>query len=491
MKSRRERLAIVQQLQEKYDAVLRRVRDIPGVQGVEIGFKEVGGEHTDEIVFRIVVQEKRALADLRPEHIIPPSIEGIKTDVVVATDSVLIPGTDQLPDENKYRPLRGGIQIHNNTSAIGTLGCIATWNDGSGNTRRVALSNHHVLYANGALDGQKIGQPKFYRSCCCDCDKIGVNVKGDTIYDCAIAQIESGTEVRNTIEEIGDIKGTATPTVGDKVIKRGRTTGLTTGEIKAVNMASGFVRIEPIEGRRLSYVDSSNNPVLISNPNKVRVVYGIDTEKFAYSGDSGSVILLNDAADPDHHKVVALLYAVDGATNTEGYAYDINKVMTALNITIHSTPDIPPNSIAAAVLPRTLPREQDALATFEAQLRELPTGQRLLQLFYKHREEVALLLNDNRRAAVVWRQNRGPQYIAAIRRSVQYPDYQIPEMIEGVAFAHALEAMTQLLQQHGSPALLHDLAVNKAWLWPLMQYYTNAADFLQKVKESELQELFI
>ena len=488
MDPKEKRKIILQELNEKYDEVLQTLKKIPGVISLEVGFKEVGGKYTDQIVFRVIVEKKLAKSDVPEQNMIPDEIMGIKTDVIEKRKKRFILGTDQLPDSDKERPLRGGIQVGNNTGSVGTLGCIATWEDDEDNIQRVILSNEHVLYAGGAVDGQKIGQPDFYRSPCgTDCDKVGINVDSNTTFDCAIAQIDEGIEVENKVKEIGDIKGIAEPAVGQKVIKRGRTTGLTSGEIKAIDNSTKEMEIEADEGRVLSFVDASDNPLMIGDPNIVGLKYGVGTEKFAYSGDSGSVILLNDDSSDDHHKIVGLLNSVDTDTNTLGYGYDINEVVNALNITIHSTPEIPDGSIFMKNLKKELPRSK-RFARFEGELKKSIKGQRLLQLFYQHRKEAADLINENPIGKEIWINNQGPRFIAALNRSVQKPDYKIPKVIEGIEFAHFVASMVDLIKSQGSSTMKKDLEENWDWLNVLYEGLTCSSDLLDKIKLLEQKE---
>ena len=59
-----------------------QLRTIPGVHAVGIGKKSVGGQFTDELSINVFVVEKKPLAQLSPAEIIPPEIEGVKTDVI-------------------------------------------------------------------------------------------------------------------------------------------------------------------------------------------------------------------------------------------------------------------------------------------------------------------------------------------------------------------------------------------------------------------------
>jgi hypothetical protein len=52
---------------------------MPGVTGVGVAYKYVGGRRTDELSIRVHVERKR---DVPLAEAIPPEIEDVKTDVV-------------------------------------------------------------------------------------------------------------------------------------------------------------------------------------------------------------------------------------------------------------------------------------------------------------------------------------------------------------------------------------------------------------------------
>ena len=55
---------------------------IPGVHGVGIGYKHIAGKYTNELAIKVYVREKIAVAEIPSTELIPPEIEGVKTDVV-------------------------------------------------------------------------------------------------------------------------------------------------------------------------------------------------------------------------------------------------------------------------------------------------------------------------------------------------------------------------------------------------------------------------
>jgi len=54
---------------------------LPGVRGVSIGYKQVGGKPTDTLAIVVYVEKKQ---DVPAQDAIPAEIEGIPTDVVEA-----------------------------------------------------------------------------------------------------------------------------------------------------------------------------------------------------------------------------------------------------------------------------------------------------------------------------------------------------------------------------------------------------------------------
>jgi hypothetical protein len=55
---------------------------IPGVVGVALGPKIVGGKPTGTPAIQVYVRNKRGPAAVAPEHLIPASLEGVATDVL-------------------------------------------------------------------------------------------------------------------------------------------------------------------------------------------------------------------------------------------------------------------------------------------------------------------------------------------------------------------------------------------------------------------------
>lgn len=205
---------------------------------------------------------------------------------------------------------------------IGTLGCFVQVNGGIG-----ILSNNHVVAGEnqGVIGTDRILQPgssAFSASSHVATLSGFVGLKVSP----ANSSIAAGTVVLNDIDAgIADLQpgigwsqsylpgravaaphGVANPTVGDRVHKVGRTTGLTFGTVKQIGVVVGPIDYEP-------------GPCWFR---QCIVIEGDNGTTFSDHGDSGSAIVRDDGT------VIGLLYAGNG---TQTYACSISNVMQALN----------------------------------------------------------------------------------------------------------------------------------------------------------------
>jgi hypothetical protein len=282
-----------------YLEVVRRARGtlfkIPGVFAVGVGYKVTGGQDTGRLALNVMVKEKKPLASLSRDEVIPSEIEGMPTDVEEGHPPTLIqdtfckdfdPGVE--PDEAKHRPLVGGVRIRGARSvdlerrpSFGTLGCFAT-STGDEAGKRVLLTNYHVLEdaihqlhgpsCTGCTNGDSVGNPNVG-------DKVATVLRGldNDQLDAAIAILESGVQFQQDIIKDDDpsgfeaIKG-ARPRLNQddpadhnfRVHKRGQTTRITFGEVRVFG---ADVTIEE-PGR----VRHKENQIRIDLPSKVQEV---------------------------------------------------------------------------------------------------------------------------------------------------------------------------------------------------------------------------
>ena len=219
--------------------------------------------------------------------------------LVLVASSLLTPGLADGGSNHKVRNLHLGVSGGNTNDSSrlyccsGTLGALVT--DG---TATYILSNNHVL-ARGdqATAGDDISQPGLIDSNC----NVATVVADFTIasplgsnVDAALAQLRTGAmDPTGFIEDIGVPSGTVVaPAVGLGVAKSGRTTGFTTGTIGSIN-TSVNVQYQKNCGPGKKFVVSYANQVVINS------------SSFSAGGDSGSLIVSNNAS----HNPVALLFA--------------------------------------------------------------------------------------------------------------------------------------------------------------------------------------
>lgn len=241
--------------------------------------------------------------------VLPPELGA---DVAVAF-------ADQNPQRQRHRPIVGGLSISPmNANFVGTLGCFL---------RRVnvdteevfALSNNHVL---SNVDRLPVGTPVVqpgpevppfvtsandaFAALHTSVPILFPNAANDqpvfNRFDAAIANVTDGTLIRRG-QMFGipnyDPSRVPAPTPGMRVMKMGRTTGLTRGRITATN----------VQGVQVNY-GTPQFPRIAVFQGVLRII-GDDSRPFSLPGDSGSVILEEATGHP-----VALLFAGDGVRTT-------------------------------------------------------------------------------------------------------------------------------------------------------------------------------
>ncbi len=208
----------------------------------------------------------------------------------------------------------------------GTLGALVK--DSSGN--QFILSNNHVLAkTNKGIIGEGIIQPGLV-----DQTPTCFQNTGDTVanlsafkkikfksgttntIDAAIAQVVSGAvDPNGSILDIGQVSSSiVAPAVGMDVKKSGRTTGLTTGTIKSINLTVSITY-----DKRCGI---GSRTALFTNQ------IGISPGSFSAAGDSGSLIVENAATCP---RAVGLLFA---GSSSITIANPIGNVLNALGVSM-------------------------------------------------------------------------------------------------------------------------------------------------------------
>jgi len=144
----------------------------------------------------------------------------------------------------KYRPLIGGIEIKNpNVAAPGTLGFVAT----DDNDQRWLVTCFHVLHSvEGATgsDNQAIYQPATQ-----DNEDIVAYTDSNRVsaeLDCAAGRLAEGISANCEILGTGTLGEAKAPSLGMRVVKAGRSTGITEGWI--TNIDGDNIEIEVLPG---------------------------------------------------------------------------------------------------------------------------------------------------------------------------------------------------------------------------------------------------
>lgn len=270
------------------------------VLGIAIGEKWVKGVNTGEEAIIILVEKKESIENLSKTDIIPPTIDGVITDVVGKCGSV-----SALADTAKYRPIPGGVSAGHVNKATGTIGGWFLDRDND----LVALSNNHVF-----VDGGKIGdlafQPGLFDAAAPTAyagydapysqyqyfgrlKAFGTIAPRSNLHDSATAKIGHSSMAAMMIKDVGAPIGFKDSlTVGTVVMKRGRTTGLTRGRVIGLHAT---VVVDYGDGFKAIFNDQ------------------IITNNMSSPGDSGSLLL-------DSSKyIVGLLFAGSSTITIHNY----------------------------------------------------------------------------------------------------------------------------------------------------------------------------
>lgn len=456
-----------------------------GVEGVGLGYRVRAGQITDEVTLRVYVTQKQPLSALAPDQVLPREYGGIAIDVHTLVEPLKIAADpDPCSDRAQYDPLLGGISISNcrptpaNEVPLGTLGFFVTLT-GETAPRNIALVTcaHVVTDAGSGLNdtfyqpGWTLGPDGYPLPLLDRFDRrqpaltIGpvvrlpaqTNDSNDFFVDAAAIKLDfcisscchtncglsfSQTEIRGLgvagSDHIVDIAPANSVQMGDTVVKVGRRTGRTVGRVNAVMIPSGAAH-HVIEIAPVSMQGTGNCG---------------GTLRFAAEGDSGSALI--DA----HGKLIGLLFGIDPATQTLGYACYIDPVLTALNaVAITRAHPVAGNPAATAALaelpavPAMIDGKPNRTPELRARVLASARGRELWALVDQHRLEALQLVNHNRRVMVAWHRHQGPAFLNRLMANARDPDTTIPREIAGVTRRALLEAMASAFLEHGSAAL--------------------------------------
>lgn len=278
------------------------------VVGVGVGEKVTSGKRTSELSIKVLVAKKYPKGRIARSDLIPATINGLPTDV----EAVGYPKKLSNGNRRRTRPVNAGVSVSPTRAftspnlLAGTLGLFAHLKAGS---RRYLISNNHVIaFENAVPVGEAVLQP----------GSLDGGAPGDVIahlahvvslkfdnkpnrMDAATAKIDAGITVDASIIGIGMPKGSSRPKLNSLVRKSGRTSGLTEGIVRVMNLD-------------LLNIEYDHGMVRMDDIFAVESVGGA----FSRSGDSGSAVV-NDSG-----RVVGLLFA---GTDTQSFVIPIQRIL--------------------------------------------------------------------------------------------------------------------------------------------------------------------
>lgn len=213
------------------------------ISSVGIGYKRKDGKPTKEISIQFTVARKAAPEMLEslntteiPATIVVDGVE-VPTDVIQRTyepSAKIVTEAAAPPRKSRIDPIVPGVSVANTKVSAGTIGAFVF--DRQDGTPYI-LSNWHVLHGGQGAIGDTIVQPGPH-----DDNRISLNRVGKLIRshlgaagDCAIASIEDRSFEESILELGIKLEQLGEPELGDKLIKSGRTTGVTHGIVTRVN----------------------------------------------------------------------------------------------------------------------------------------------------------------------------------------------------------------------------------------------------------------
>jgi len=319
----------------------QRYTGLPNVIGVGIGYKKRDRQDTDEPAVIFFVEKKMPAEALAIEERIPRRIGRNCTDVIEVGEVRLLSRTA------KSRPAAPGCSIGHFKVTAGTFGAVVRDRE---TKDLLILSNNHVLanisdgadgrsrhgdpvYQPGVYDGGTkkdiIGHLErfipihaFSKNADCKMAAMGVRAANAVIHafrphyqmrleklgttntvDCAVARPIDPQDITPEIMELGRVNGVIEAEPGMTVKKSGRTSGVTTGKVTAVQVTL--------------------NVNMGQGSDVVRFQTQIMAEMKSAAGDSGSLVL------DENNKAVGLLFA---GSNEYTVMNPINLVLDELGV---------------------------------------------------------------------------------------------------------------------------------------------------------------
>ncbi len=313
----------------------------PGVTSVGIGFRD--NDPKKEMCIQVTVKKKKSRDALALEEIDPlpdslEDIDGKKVPIQVLERDFKV-NYNILDQERKLEsieddmrkkrrshvnPIMPGISVSHTDGTAGTLGAIV-FDKNTG--RPLILSNWHVLHGDNREIGDTVVQPGPHDDNNVDDNFLGLLIRSHLgiAGDCAVASIENRDNNTEILELDVSPKRIAEVSLGDTVVKSGRTTGVTYGIVRRVAVVAEIYYGPATEYKEIGGFEIGLDPEFHSSHDEISM-----------GGDSGSLWMINtDGEDKD--VVVGLHFAGEGGTNPDEHAIacNIHSVLNILDITFN------------------------------------------------------------------------------------------------------------------------------------------------------------
>jgi hypothetical protein len=332
----------------------RRLSRVASVVGVGFGFKETGGAVTTVPAFRAYVRQKLPAHLLPLDQRIPRTVFGIPTDVLPemrGSRMSVAPGRGAAPLAigaaiSNLKAVLSQPKAESAGAGIGTLSFIAAENGASARRTLVAVSNRHVLLANGARLGDTVYQPSYVvdRGALCVMRSTDLNpiaeisnegIEGNDTYaypgepagsyflDCAAARLlPDARAVRPRFAAAGGeraVKGMARLHPLDTLVGREL-------RVHAITAVSGLVKgrvVDVAAPVRLDDGEPRHNNIVIRADAAAPVGRDLIQE-----GDSGALVV------DERGRAVGMLWGRSRANPSEAFACHIHPVVGRLDVTL-------------------------------------------------------------------------------------------------------------------------------------------------------------
>ena len=432
---------------------------IPGVVGVGFGYKEKDGQFIDQLGWRIYVQEKKRVEDLRPEEVVPGSFGGFPTDVVRVPE---VKPFAECEDSNSYSPLVCGATISNLVAddlknvEVGTLGFFATLNSVTDAKENVVLvSAHHVLAANGAGTTAEIYQP--YREDVAGESHIKENsdhpheklgqihvfgTEGNMFYNYGDGEQEYFVDVASAKLRlsISSFCGTQCgikfrpqlrPTLCERPTDIAGYERVSKADLLAHPLTDPYTvsKIGSRTGYTEGWVVDCEASFVKGGQTYTNVIYIVSLEKncrgdfaFADQGDSGAAILNKD------RKIVGIVQG-GPADLSATYGCHIHPVISLLDVTPITAAT--PHSYATTLGDAEANWLGDRLSALKQSFLGSTQGRLLYGLVEQHRWEVSELVNKCRPVTLAWHPTKDPPSSTASWRTAATPKSSSPNRSRG------------------------------------------------------------